>query len=292
MLEQPQVCPALPSFAVALSAALVGRKNLVCLADDASTVVETLQKQDLPFAVWENYETVSGTPLPADSQVLVLPNADRMLQLDQDRLAKYLQEARATRAPFFVAIATVSQEFVPYRHFTSYLKRQFWFACAAPDANDTTDVIPDRSLPALLQRRAAAAAVHVHTLIRRNILDVIIHIRVHRLAQQASGGGCSTVALRNVYELCQVLESGFGRSYVVPATVKLAAFLYFPFHIDLIDDPAEDISLLYGSDPHLVAEVLDKLQRFSIQRTHETQYPFYLQYLLLQDVLANVVPAI
>ncbi|CUS20634.1 LAQU0S01e11122g1_1 [Lachancea quebecensis] len=280
--------PSLPPMGTALPAALAFRKNLVCYCEDPTIVVEYLQSLQLPYVLWENYDSIGAREKPEAGQVLVLPNVDRTLTLQQDELAKFLQVMRSRDTPFFVAIATVSPDFVPYAHFTPYLKRQFWFACAEPATGDATDLREE----ALSQLRTSLRGIHVHHSIRRYVLDIIMHLRVHRFSSQASGGGCSTHSLRDTLELCQTLALVEERPFVVPDIVKTAAYWYFPFHLELIQDPSHEISLQYGSDPDLVAQLVNAMQQFSLDRASEIHYPLYFQYMVLRDVLNLVVPAI
>ncbi|SCV01479.1 LAME_0G16468g1_1 [Lachancea meyersii CBS 8951] len=280
--------PALPPMGAALPASLAFRKNLVCYTSDASTVVEYLQNLKLPYCIWDDYECVEAKERPDTGTVLVLPNVDKSLVRHQDQLAKYLQVMRQRETPFFAAIATVSPEFVPYAHMTAYLKRQFWFACHEPRPQDLVE-LSELELPSL---RSTLRQIHVHQSIRRYVLDIVVHLRVHRFSKQASGGGCSAHALGDMLELCQTLALAQERTFVVPDLVKLAAQWYFPFHIEVIQDPRHEISLQFGSDPDLVAQVLEKLRNFSLHRSRETQYPLYFQFMVLRDVLRIVVPPI
>ncbi|CAR22530.1 Maintenance of telomere capping protein 2 [Lachancea thermotolerans] len=280
--------PSLPPMGPTLPAALAFRKNLVCYCEDPTVVVEFLQALHLPYALWENYDDIDARPKPEAEQVLVLPNVDRLLTLQQDKLAKFLQVMRSRDTPFFAAVATVSPGFVPYAHFTPYLKRQFWFACAEPMTGGATD-FNEETLP---QLRNSLRKVHVHHSIRRYVLDIIMHLRVHRFSSQASGGGCSTHSLRDILELCQTLALAEERAFVVPDIVKTASYWYFPFHLELIQNPSHEISLQYGSDPDLVAQLVNAMQQFSLQRASEIHYPLYFQYMVLRDVLNLVVPAI
>ncbi|SCW02492.1 LAFE_0F07624g1_1 [Lachancea fermentati] len=283
--------PSLPPFRDSLLGALGCTKNLVCYTDDASLVVEQLRKQKLPYVIWDNYDNIESREKPFNAHILVLPNLDKTLGWQQDRLGRYLQDMRALDpTPFFIAIATVSSSFVPHRHMTAYLKRQFWFACAEPQPGSQDVLSIDEA--SLARYRAALAEVFVHPSVRRYVLDLIIHIRVHRLAKQATGGGCSTNALKDMLAVCQVLALLQGKSFVIPDIVKTASMWYFPFHIDLIEDPADEISLQYGSDPALVADLVHKLQNFSLSKSVETNYPLYFQFMVLRDVLSNVIPAI
>ncbi|SCU94733.1 LADA_0G10748g1_1 [Lachancea dasiensis] len=278
----------LPPIGAALPAALAFRKNLVCYTEDASTVVEYLQNLKLQYLLWDDYDCIDVKNKPDVGTVLILPNIDKILILQQDKLAKYLQTMASQKTAFFTAIATVSLDFSPYANMTAYLKRQFWFACGEPRIQDLVEL----SLQELAPLREALAQIHVQPSIRRYILDVVVHLRVHRFAKQATGGGCSSRALGDMLDLCQTLALAQERQFVVPDLVRLAAQWYFPFHIELIQDPSHEISLQFGSDPDIVAQVLYKLQDFSIQRAEKTKYPLYFQYMVLRDVLHRVVPPI
>ncbi|SCU92269.1 LAFA_0F09186g1_1 [Lachancea sp. 'fantastica'] len=280
--------PVLPPIGAALPAALAFKRNLVCYAADPSVLVEYLRHLKLPYCLWNDYDNIESKEKPEKGTVLVLPNVDKTLVLQQDKLARFLQVMRSQPTPFFAAIATVSPEFVPYTQMTAYLKRQFWFACQNPRPKDLVK-LSEEELP---QLRSAIGKIHIHPSIRRYILDIIVHLRVHRFAKQASGGGCSANALRDMLELCQTLALAQERSFVVPELVKQAAHWYFPFHIELIQDPRHEISLQFGSDPDLVAQVLTKLQDFSLQRSQESNYPLYFQHMVLRDVLRVIVPPI
>ncbi|CEP60917.1 Mtc2p LALA0_S02e02630g [Lachancea lanzarotensis] len=280
--------PVLPPMGAALPAALAFRKNLVCYTSDPSVLIEYLQRLRLPYCLWDDYDCIDIKDKPETGTVLVLPNVDKTLNIQQDKLARFLQKMRTRQTPFFTAIATVSPEFVPYAHMTAYLKRQFWFACQDARPQDLVELAHEE-LPQLM---SALGRIHVHPSIRRYVLDIIVHLRVHRFAKQASGGGCNANALRDMLELCQTLALAQERTFVVPELVKLAAHWYFPFHLELIQDPRHEISLQFGSDPDLISQVLTKLQNFSLERSQESHYPLYFQHMVLRDVLRIIVPPI
>ena len=53
-----------------------------------------------------------------------------------------------------------------------------------------------------------------------------------------------------------------------------------------------DSSLLYGSDPNLVDEMLEKLAKIKHEEVDEFKNPLFLESLVVKNVLSKVVPPV
>ncbi|CCC67137.1 hypothetical protein NCAS_0A05790 [Naumovozyma castellii] len=201
-----------------------------------------------------------------------------------------------------------------------WLTHKFWFACSGPNnlqSGSQTEhraSTPDSMSPAMSINSDTSSEsessessgkiqllnevnspyenVYMQSSIKRYILDVIVHLRMHRLSYHAKGGGAHMGALRDVIQLAKLISFNAGKKFVVPQSVKQASVWYFPMHMKLINDITMDSSTLYGSKPRLVNELLDKLKQIKSIKVEGVENPLFLESLVVQDVLLKVVPPI
>lgn len=280
----------LPSFEDCFQSALVCQRNMICYSNDSDLVVDRIKEiTDLSVHVVESYAEMNIGESSVTDGILVLPNLDSITNLQQYKLPRHLKRLKNAAGRTLCVIGLISIGNYEDCGLVTFLKNKFWFACSAPDLS----LKPQRTdLEHIVQCRKKVQNVTIHPSIRRYVLDIIVHIRMHRLSRQASGGGASTASLRDVLDLCQMLSFKDKRDFVIPESVKLACQWYFPMHMDLIGESSEEISLLYGSNPILVQELVEKLKKFSIKKGEDTNNPLFLQLLVVQNVLDTVVPAL
>ena len=63
-------------------------------------------------------------------------------------------------------------------------------------------------------------------------------------------------------------------------------------HLELVQRSSMDSSLLYGSDPNLVDEMLEKLAKIKCEEVNEFENPLFLESLVVKNVLSKVVPPV
>lgn len=134
--------------------------------------------------------------------------------------------------------------------------------------------------------------VHMEPSVRRYILDIMVHLRMHRLSYHAKGGGVQKAALDSMILLCQLVSYDRGFAYVTPNVVKEVSFLYFPVHLSLIHSATRDTSRLYGSSYRLIQEFLDNVAKVKAHEADKLGNPLFLEYLVVHDVLGKIVPSI
>ncbi|EJS42968.1 YKL098W [Saccharomyces arboricola H-6] len=194
----------------------------------------------------------------------------------------------------------------PCIHIDSWLKHKFWFACAPPRLNfesssessistETTkeeDQEAEERRSTVLNEEANLDDVFVGSNVKRYILDIMVHLRTHRLTYNAKAGGIYTSSLDNVILLSRLIGLHSGKMFVSPSHVKEASMWYFPMHLELVQRSSMDSSLLYGSDPKLVDEMLEKLAKIRYEEVSEFENPLFLESLVVKNVLSKVVPPV
>jgi len=199
-----------------------------------------------------------------------------------------------------------------------WLKHKFWIAGSMPDeslnlehrnipgttvSNDntaTTDVDDDdddedADIPETIesiQIKNDFSEVHIEPSVRRYILDIMIHLRMHRLAYHSKGGGIIRDALDSMILLCKLYSYDQGKNYVTPNVVKQMSFIYFPMHLVLINSARRDPSRLYGSDYKLIQEFLDNVSKVKMEMSAKLDNPLFLEYLVVENTINKIVPAI
>ncbi|KAG0665796.1 Mtc2p [Maudiozyma exigua] len=134
--------------------------------------------------------------------------------------------------------------------------------------------------------------VYIEPSVRRYILDIMIHLRMHRLSYHSKGGGIIKDALDSMILLCKICSYDQGKMFVTPNIVKEMSFIYFPMHLVLINSARRDTSRLYGSSYKLIQEFLDNVSKVKLHMSDKLDNPLFLEYLVVQNVLNKIVPAI
>ncbi|AET41215.1 Mtc2p Ecym_7389 [Eremothecium cymbalariae DBVPG len=292
----------LPAFESGLSASFTVKRNFVCFTDSYNTVVGMIRPcfQDA-LHVLDNYDQVgcvdsSALSKYSECEVIVLPHMDKLPPLKQNRLAKWLLHLKreypniicvATLKPVLEDAAAAGGSRFPL---SGYLKSKFWFATAEP-----TKAVSKETL--LLTSPQDCHRITIHSSIRRYVLDIVVFLRMHRLANQSLSGGASTKSLDDILQLTQwLVATGSGsasskpRTFANPDVVQQACLWYFPMHMELIKDPQNDTSVMYGSEPRFVEELIVGLREFT--RRAGTGNPLVMETLVVKDVLNKVVPAL
>ncbi|SMN18871.1 similar to Saccharomyces cerevisiae YKL098W MTC2 Protein of unknown function [Maudiozyma saulgeensis] len=186
-----------------------------------------------------------------------------------------------------------------------WLKHKFWIAGSMPDesftstnnnisgTNDENDV--DDDIPETIESvriKNDFSEVHIEPSVRRYILDIMVHLRMHRLAYHSKGGGIIKDALDSMILLCKLYSYDQGKNYVTPNIVKEMSFIYFPMHLVLINSARRDPSRLYGSDYKLIQEFLDNISKVKMEMSSKLDNPLFLEYLVVENTLNKIVPAI
>lgn len=184
-----------------------------------------------------------------------------------------------------------------------WLKHKFWIAGLTPeehlsdDNNDSkgaTDTIEEglEGITESINIKNDFSEVHMEPAVRRYILDIMVHLRLHRLTYSGKGGGIIKDALDSMILLCKILSFERGKMFVTPNIVKEVSFIYFPMHLVLITTSARDTSILYGSKSKLVEEFLDNIAKVKLQNVKDSNNALFLEYLVVNDVLSKIVPTI
>lgn len=163
-----------------------------------------------------------------------------------------------------------------------YLRHQFWYACGESIGE---------SEPMALDSTALLNNVHVHHTIKRYILDLIVHLRMHRLSRPSQGGGAHSRSLADMMLLCKWIALQSKCSFVTPDMVQIACQRYFPWHLQLIESSRENPSVMYGSREDLVDELISKFDTFGLKMQKEYNNPLFKQLCVVQSVMKNVIPA-
>lgn len=162
-----------------------------------------------------------------------------------------------------------------------YLRHQFWFACGE-DMGQWQDSVVAESI---------VDSVYMHHSIRRYILDLIVHLRMHRLSKPNQGGGAHSRSLSDMTLLCKWIALTSGSSFITPDMVQTACERYFPWHLQLIESSKEDPSVMYGSQEELVDELINRFDTFAIKMAQEYKNPLFKQLCIVQSVMKDIIPA-
>lgn len=188
-------------------------------------------------------------------------------------------ESRKDNAMFICLIPSFKTRF----KMIDWLLHKFWICCEeeeeATQHNNNNDTKGGKSM---------MGPLHVSPSLIQYIKDLMIHLRMHRLLVPGKGGGIHTGTLNDMIMLCGLIGSEIhGRDYVIPEDIKQGFKWYIPWHmIPLQPDQWQlDTSLLYGSDPRYVKQFHEIV---SSVRTESGA----LEYLIVDDILRNVIPPI
>lgn len=134
--------------------------------------------------------------------------------------------------------------------------------------------------------------VHIQASLRRYLLDIMVHIRTHRLAFNARGGGVHKNSYTDMILLSRLIAIRAGRNFVTPQHVRLAALWYFPSQLNIIDDSMKDNSILYGSKPELVRELMKRVVFVRNKQLVEMNNPLFMEALIVQNAIKKIVPPV
>ncbi|KAL6928848.1 hypothetical protein ACO0SA_002178 [Hanseniaspora valbyensis] len=174
--------------------------------------------------------------------------------------------------------------------------------------------------------------------LKQYILDIVVHLRMHRFSVQGRSGGIASISLNDMMQLSILIgitdnllnkiqgsnddtwiDSVKGEEpesenkavdkddiIITPDTIKTASRWYFPFKLQLTykrrnniktRNFKKDYSVQYGSDVEIVDELINSLDDLSIKKRNgskingdDSGYPFYVELLVVEDVLKHVVP--
>lgn len=258
-------------------------------------VLKNIPQEGLPTY---NDQTYTGV------EIVIIPQVHTLSKDEQNVLVRMMMASQVLRpARLFIGMISWDTtkesemsgdiELALSSRITSedWLKHKFWFACCEPNENELFSPLMEATpeSPAELQY----TDVHVNRSIHRYILDVMIHLRMHKLVDTTKGGGVHTSALRDVLALSQLIALyRFKKRFVTPEHVKLACTWYFPLHIEILKASTMDASVLYGSRPELVEGMLKCIADVKLSKTVETENPLFLETVVVQDVLNKVVPPV
>lgn len=154
------------------------------------------------------------------------------------------------------------------------------------DTNDISETVES------IRIKNDFSEVHIEPSVRRYILDIMVHLRMHRLSYHSKGGGIIKDALDSMILLCKLCSYDQGKMFVTPNIVKEMSFIYFPMHLVLINSARRDTSRLYGSNYKLIQEFLNNVSKVKMHMSNKLDNPLFLEYLVVQNVLSKIVPAI
>ena len=173
---------------------------------------------------------------------------------------------------------------VSYTHLDVY-KRQ------SPNGPVSGDFSPNVSVDEYDNILSSVNQVYIHYTIRRYILDIIIHIRMHRLCRSSQSGGAHSNSLQDMILLSRWLAFKSGSRFVTPEIIQEASLQYFPWHLLIIQDSEYEESILYGSQKELVDDLISRFDKFGMKMADEYQNPLFKQMCIVQNVLKKVVSA-
>lgn len=170
-----------------------------------------------------------------------------------------------------------------------WLKHRFWLSFS--ESPELITPSPTQLETPVEPFRDFGAHVTCRPVIRRYVLDIMVHLRMHRMLDITKGGGVHAGSLNDVVQLAKLLSfDRFNKNFVTPEHVKLACQWYFPLHLELVRDSSMDVSVLYGSKPDMVDGFLDKIAQLKLAQSSMAHYPLFLEALIVRDVLKKVVP--
>ncbi|AQZ16224.1 MTC2 (YKL098W) [Zygosaccharomyces parabailii] len=318
----------LPDFSSCLKFMIAARKHLLYFyrkqgSDDAANADIDVERQAniLKSLVERSYmhEGVScyvlksipqeGLPTYADQtymalEIVIVPQVHTLSREEQNTLVRMMVASQQSR-PTRLFIGMISWDVDRERKMNGdveaalssritledWLKHKFWLACYEPFENEL--VSPMRESTPEPLKNIRYTEVHANRSIHRYILDVMIHLRMHRLVDTTKGGGVHTGSSADVLELSQMIAIyKYKRQFVTPDHVKQACIWYFPMHLELLTSSLMDTSVMYGSKPELVDGLLSRIAEVKLKESVELENPLFLETLVVRDVLKKVVPPV
>lgn len=192
---------------------------------------------------------------------------------------------------------------------SDWLRNKFWIACHSPKVESLDSSLssgyysenestPDDFIANdLLENEyrsiwSKLPQVHMESSLQRYLLDVMVHLRTHRLTYHAKGGGAHSNSVKDISMLSKLMSLDSNKMFVTPRELKQAMFWYYPIHIVIINHISMDSSILYGSKIKLVEEFLNKVGKVKEIKTEEFENPFFIESLVIKDVINKVVPPV
>lgn len=120
----------------------------------------------------------------------------------------------------------------------------------------------------------------------------MVHIRTHRLAFNARGGGVHKNSYSDTILLSKFIAIRDNKKFVTPQHVRLAAMWYFPSQLSIIDDSMKDNSILYGSKPELVRELMKRVVYVRNKKLVEMDNPLFMEALIVRNAIKKIVPPV
>ncbi|QLG72636.1 hypothetical protein HG535_0D03440 [Zygotorulaspora mrakii] len=305
---------ALPDFGTCLSYSISARRNLVYIYKKQSgnnidterhseivknTIDRSYEGRGIVSRIMEKYPSEEDQDLlsPAGNsvsklEIVIIPNICQYNKEEQVKLVKMIKNcnsggSRSSR----IFIGMVPWAMADHeRHIISmrdWLKHRFWIACLEPNETDSVNLRtePSYDIP--------YTEVHCSPAVRRYVLDVMVHLRMHRFVDITKGGGIQTMALNDVIVLSQLIsKTTFKKNFITPEHVKIACIWYFPLHIDMLKDASIDTTVQYGSRPDMIDDFLDKLYKLNDEEAKKIENPLFLETLVVHDVLNKIVPPV
>ncbi|CCE62539.1 hypothetical protein TPHA_0C03880 [Tetrapisispora phaffii CBS 4417] len=322
----------LVAFRNILQFSIILRRSFVCIInEDQQNIDQTLllkNSEIIETRIGEDYEGIDIEILdkfeiipPVHRQrikISIISNVEDLESKDQINLVRYL------RAPglnhifigllYFDCTNARTKETIATQ---DWLRNSIWMSCVIKDMkhiemydellssgnNDT------RYAKINLAQQRLLDDIHVDPRVKRYVLDVIVHLRMHTLSYKQKGGGIHPRSLEDVILLSKVIRlSQFAAVelktstndpdvkkktptlYIMSEHIRLAALMYFPFHLILIRDSSMDVSVSYGSNKELIDDFIEKLH--TINDAVDRQNPLLIQEIVIRDVLRKVIPPI
>lgn len=166
-----------------------------------------------------------------------------------------------------------------------WLKHRFWLACVAGAGTGAGAALPrdQKSEPRDL------APVHVAPALRRYLLDVLVHVRTHRLADRARAGGVDSHVPQHVLDLARCLARSSARRasalYTTPATLRSSMLYTLPWHVLTALPDANDAPTATLCEALRLARLAD-----SKAETPSGPDSLWLPTLVVRDSIRHVVP--
>lgn len=237
-------------------------------------------------------------------EIIIIPQVDMLTKDEQNVLVRMMAASQVTR-PVRLFIGMISWDMTKEGSMSDnvevalssritledWLKHKFWLACYGPF--EDASMPPLTATPSKSQREVQYSDVNANRSIHRYILDVMIHLRMHKFVDTTKGGGIHTGSLGDVLKLSQLIALyRFNKKFVTPEHVKMACIWYFPLHLEILKSSPIDPSVLYGSRPELVDGLLKCIADVKLSQSIESENPLFLETLVVQDVLKKVVPPV
>ncbi|SSD60586.1 uncharacterized protein SCODWIG_02347 [Saccharomycodes ludwigii] len=206
-------------------------------------------------------EKTSFEDTKIDYKFIVISHLQKFTNIQMNRLAHYLQKLkRINELPesqtkyITIGIVNYENESIKFKVIsTPFLHKQFWLYCLLLEEGSFKITHSHFPPPVLFKKYQNALLssfnnndkhiVRFNPNLRQYILDIIIHLRMHRFNVQGKGGGCSTKFVSDVILLSQCLALFLGNTYnsrnynetfdllVTPDIIKIACLWYLPFHL-------------------------------------------------------------